>query len=119
MSKYGFSAAVKADIARAVSDELAPLAKKRGANPRLAFYAKEFGGVGDAIDAGLGRTAAWRKARSAAGRSMEQLDELVDYYVLRLYHGLDDEASLVLNFPDRARLAEECLTVLFPLHTLR
>lgn len=112
------SPAAKAQIADAVADLLEAEAAADGANPRLRYYATKLRDLASKIFVQLGRTGAWREARGAAKGRLAKADELVDHWIRKLYHALEDDAGLVLNDPARARRAEELLDALFPLLTL-
>jgi hypothetical protein len=116
--KTKLSPAARAQIADAVADVLDREAAVEGSSPRLDHYAVKFRELGVKISAQLGRTGAWREARSSASGTIAKLDEMMDYWLDKLYDDLEADTRLVLNDPARARRADELLDALFPLLSL-
>lgn len=112
------SPAAKAQIADQLADMLEADARVEGASPRLGEYAAMFRSLSNRVLAQLGRTAVWREARGATKGKIAWWDELMDYWLHKLYNDLDADASLVITDPPRAKRAAELLDMLFPIYTL-
>jgi hypothetical protein len=112
------SAAAKAQIADQLADILEAESRVEGASRRIDQYAAMFRELSTRILAQLGRTATWREARGTIKGRILRWDELMDYWLDKLYHDLDADAGLVITDPQKARRAAEILELLFPVYTL-